>query len=216
MGQFHSGGKAASYRACCFKEEVCGAPMRLLVLEGSSLKGKARASLEKRRRELEPEIKKAEKKTFLCEADAAEEIRRFGKQPCSELFQCSFRIVENSFRELKSPSMASVIYLKNPERIKALSMLLSLSLLIRAIIQYRMREGLKEFQKENPAKKLRAGWGGRVLEKPTYRLLYEHSVNCYFEKEERGVYSYAWPSVEAEERVEPLLKLLKITLDKLI
>lgn len=290
MGQFHSGEKAASYRACCFKEEVCGAPMRLLVLESSSLKEKARASLEKRRRELEPEIKKAEKKTFLCEADAEEEIGRFGKQPCSELFQCSFRIeketkekwprgrrkagavpqieekyhlkaeeitakerereeylqksscivlisnvteeeegdkelvetykgqqvVENSFRELKSPSMASVIYLKNPERIKALSMLLSLSLLIRAIIQYRMREGLKEFQKENPAKKLRAGWGGRVLEKPTYRLLYEHSVNCYFEKEERGVYSYAWPSVEAKERVEPLLKLLKITLDELI
>lgn len=126
------------------------------------------------------------------------------------------QVVENSFRELKSPSMASVIYLKNPERIKALSMLLSLSLLIRAIIQYRMREGLKEYQKETPAKKLRAGWGGRVLEKPTYRLLYEHSINCYFEKEGRGVYSYARPSVEARERVEPLLKLLKITLDELI
>ena len=39
------------------------------------------------------------------------------------------QVVENSFRELKSPGMASVIYLKNPERIKALSMLLSLSLL---------------------------------------------------------------------------------------
>ena len=34
-------------------------------------------------------------------------------------------------------------------------------------------------------------------------------------KEERGVYSYAWPSVEARERVEPLLKLFKITLDEL-
>ena len=290
MGQFHSGEKAASYRACCFKEEVCGSPMRLLVLESTSLKEKAAASLEKKRQELEPEIKKAEKKVFLCEADAEEEIRRFGKLPCSGLFQCRFRIeketkekwprgrrkagavpqieeryhlkaeettvkdqeveeylqkascivlisnvpeeeegdidlvrtykgqqvVENSFRELKSPGMASVIYLKNPEMIKALSMLLSLSLLIRAVIQYRMREGLKETQKEKPGEKLRAGWGGRVLEKPTYRLLYEHSVNCYFEKEESGVYSYAWPSMETRERVEPLLKLLKITLDELI
>lgn len=48
------------------------------------------------------------------------------------------QVVENSFRELKSPSMASVIYLKNPDRIRALSMLLSLSLLIRAVIQYRI------------------------------------------------------------------------------
>ncbi len=285
MGRFHSGEKAAFYRGCCFKEEVCGAPMRLLVLESSLLKEKAAASLEKRRTELEPEIRKAEKKVFLCQADAEEEIRRFEKLPCTELFKCQFsiekevkekwprgrrkagavpkveekyhlksrgisvnekerdeylqkascivlisnvgeeeqrdielvriykgqQVVENSFRELKSPSMASVIYLKNPERIKALSMLLSLSLLIRAIIQYRMREGLKEFNNENPDVKLRAGWGGRTLENPTYKLLYEHSVNCYFEREEAGVYSYAWPSVETRERVETLLNLMKIT-----
>lgn len=51
------------------------------------------------------------------------------------------QVVEISFRELKSPSMASVIYLKNPERIQTLSMLLSFALLVRAIIQYRMRRG---------------------------------------------------------------------------
>lgn len=235
MGKFHDGKEAAFYRGCCFKEEVCGTPMRLLVLESSLLKKKAAASLKKRRLELEPEIKNVEKKVFLCQADAEEEIRRFERLPCSKLFQCQFhvekevkekewdeymqkascivlisnvgeeeqgdmelvqiykgqQVVENSFRELKSPSMASVIYLKNPERIKALSMLLSLSLLIRAIIQYQMREGLKEFNNENPSVKLRAGWGGRPLEKPTYRLLYEHSVNCYFEREDEGIYSYA-------------------------
>ena len=290
MGKFHSGEKAAMYRGCGFKEEVCGAPMRLLVLESSLLKEKAAASLEKRRMELEPEIRKVEKKIFLCQADAEEEIRRFEKLPCTELFDCEFivekevrekwprgrrkagtvpkieeryhlksreisvkekerdeylqkascivlisnvreeeqgnielvqiykgqQVVENSFRELKSPSMASVIYLKNPERIKALSMLLSLSLLIRAIIQYRMREGLKEFNNENPGVKLRAGWGGRTLENPTYRLLYEHSVNCYFEKEGVGIYSYAWSSVETRERVETLLNLMKITLNDLL
>ena len=92
------------------------------------------------------------------------------------------QVVENSFRELKSSSMASVIYLKNSERIKALSMLLSLSHLIRSIIQYQMREGLKEFNNENPGVKLRAGWGGRTLENPTYRLLYEHSVYFFFDQ----------------------------------
>ena len=112
--------------------------------------------------------------------------------------------------------MASVIYLKNPKRIKALSMLLSLSLLIRAVIQYRMREGLKEYKRENPDIKLRAGWGGRALENPTYRLLYEHSVNCYFEKEDAGIYSYAWSSAETRERVETLLNLMKITLEDFI
>ncbi|MDE7204692.1 MAG: DUF4277 domain-containing protein [Lachnospiraceae bacterium] len=66
------------------------------------------------------------------------------------------QVVENSFRELKPPSMVSEIYLKNPERIKALSMLLSLSLLIWSIIQYQMREGLKEFNNENPGVKLQA------------------------------------------------------------
>ena len=98
MGKFHSGEKAAMYRGCGFKEEVCGAPMRLLVLESSLLKEKAAASLEKRRMELEPEIRKVEKKIFLCQADAEEEIRRFEKLPCTELFECEF-IVEKEVRE---------------------------------------------------------------------------------------------------------------------
>lgn len=126
------------------------------------------------------------------------------------------QVVENSFRELKSPSMASMIYFKNPERIQALSMLLSFVLLVRAIIQYRMREGLKTFKEKHPEEVLRAGWGGRNLERPTYKLLYEHSTNCYFEKETRGVYSYAWASVETKERVGILLSLMGISLEELI
>lgn len=55
--------------------------------------------------------------------------------------------------------MASVIYLKNPDRIKGLSVLLTLSLLVRAILQYRLRDGLKEYEEMNPGEKLCAGWG---------------------------------------------------------
>lgn len=290
FGTFQDGKKAASYRGRCFREEVCGASMRLLVLESSALKEKAAVTLEKIHSRLIPEIKKVEKKVFLCQEDAEEEQRRFEKLPCAKLFQCQWtvekerkekwprgrrkagavpvieekyrlraeelspkekeaeaylrrnscivlisnvgeetagdrellqtykgqQVVENSFRTLKSPSMASVIYLKNPERIRALSMLLSLALLVRAIIQYRMREGLKKYEEEHPGEVLRAGWGGRRLEKPTYRLLYEHSVNCYFEKEEMGVYSYSWSSVETKERVGILLYLMGIRLEELI
>ena len=48
------------------------------------------------------------------------------------------------------------------------------------------------------------------------RKMLDRILERYFEKEESGVYSYAWPSMETRERVEPLLKLLKITLDELI
>jgi len=41
MGKFHDGKEAAFYRGCCFREEVCGTLMRLLVLESSLLKKKA-------------------------------------------------------------------------------------------------------------------------------------------------------------------------------
>jgi transposase len=204
MGQFHSGEKAASYRACCFKE--AGAVPQ--IEERYHLKAE------------ETTVKDQEGEEYLKKASCIVLISNVPEEEDGDIdLMWTYKdqqVVENSFRELKSPDMASVIYLKNPEMIKALSMLLSPSLLIRAVIQYQMREGLKETQKEKPGVKLRAGWGGRVLEKPTYRLLYEHSVNCYFEKEKSGVYSYAWPSMETRERVEPLLKLLEITLDELI
>lgn len=289
MGQFHEGKKAAVYRVQSFREEVCGSPMRLLVLESSSLKEKARETLEKKKEGLGPAIKALEKKVFRCEADAGEERKRFDQEKGMKQFTCvcqiekkriekwprgrrgadtkpkieeSFHIhvigieereeecerflrkescimlisnapekysdrelletykgqqvVENSFRELKSPRLASVIYLKKPERVEALGMLLTFSLLIRAIIQYRLREGLREYKEREPEGELRVGWGNSVLKTPTYRLLYEHSINCYFEKEALGEYSFAWPTVETKERVSVLLNLYGIELEELV
>ncbi|GFP26150.1 hypothetical protein HKBW3S25_01638, partial [Candidatus Hakubella thermalkaliphila] len=43
-------------------------------------------------------------------------------------------VVEIDFRLLKEPCIASVIYLKTPERIQSLAMLLHVSLLLRAMI----------------------------------------------------------------------------------
>jgi len=126
------------------------------------------------------------------------------------------QVVENSFRQLKSPQLASVIYLKNPTRIKALTMLLTFSLLLRALIQYRLRDGLENFKEQHPDQEIYAGWGGKPLRNPTFKLFYEHTVNCCFERESSGVYSFAWISSETRSRVEPLLNLLRISLELLL
>jgi len=120
-------------------------------------------------------------------------------------------IVETSFRQLKSPSLASVIYLKNPTRIQALTMLLNFSLLIRAIVQYRMRSGLKTHFEENPTATISAGWAGRPLVNPTFKLFYEHSINCKYEHVQRDEYRFMWPSVEIKELVLPLLELMGLS-----
>jgi len=125
-------------------------------------------------------------------------------------------VVENSFRMLKSPQLASVIYLKKPTRIKALNMILTFSLLVRALIQFRLREGLKSFNEEHPNEKIYAGWGSRPLVAPTFKLLYEHSINCCFERENWGHYSFCWLSNVTRNRVEPLLELMSLSLEKLL
>jgi transposase len=125
-------------------------------------------------------------------------------------------IVENSFRQLKGPQLASVIYLKNPQRIQALTMVLSFALLIRALIQYRLRDGLAQHREKYPDTPIRAGWGGRELKNPTYKLFYEQTYNCRYEKERYGVYDFIWPNMEKREIVELLLKLMGLTVTTIL
>lgn len=78
---------------------------------------------------------------------------------------------------------------------------------------------LGKFKKECPGEGRRAGWSGRDLEKPTYQLPYEHSVNCYFEKEKWRFYSYTWASIEAKERAGifiQFLSLMEVRFEELI
>lgn len=121
-------------------------------------------------------------------------------------------VVENSFRHLKEPSLASVIYLKNPKRIKGLEMLLNFALLLRAIIQHRLREGLKAHDEANPDTPIHAGWAGRPLKNPTFKLLYEHSINCKYEREDEGEYSFTWPNEKTKQIVLRILSLMGLTL----
>ena len=54
-------------------------------------------------------------------------------------------VVAVQFRLLKQPAVAAKIFLKKPERIKALLMLLAVSLLIRALMQFKARDNLKNY-----------------------------------------------------------------------
>jgi transposase len=280
---------ATQYKGISFIEEVCGAPMRLLVLESDTLQRTAAQAVAQKEAGLAPIIKALEKNQWMCLADAEAAREKFLSTKELALFDCDAQIekrvekkwpkgrrganteptlketyhihvenitkseqacqdflhrescivlisnvtdgtsdedllkiykgqqiVENSFRMLKSPQLASVIYLKSQTRIQALNMLLTFSLLLRALVQYRLREGLKSFKEEHPDEKIYAGWNGRALEAPTFKLLYEHSVNCYFEHESRGKYSFAWPSDGTRRRVEPLLALMGISLEQLV
>jgi transposase len=289
IGSISESKAATRYKGISFVEEICGAPMRLLVLESDALCEKARQAAAQKKDALTPLIKALEHTRWMCLADAEAERRRFLAMKQLALFDCDVSIekrsvekwprgrrgtdtrpsieetyhlhvdrvaesmpayqeflqrescivlisnvtecmsdedllkiykgqhvVENSFRMLKSPQLASVIYLKNQTRIQALNMLLTFSLLLRAIIQYRLREGLGAFKKEQPDREIHAGWGGRPLKNPTFKLLYEHSVNCYFMRENRDDYSFEWPSIETRSRVEPLLGLLGLRLEQIL
>lgn len=54
-------------------------------------------------------------------------------------------VVEVQFRLLKQPAVAAKIFLKKPERIRALLMLLAVALLIRALMQFKARDNLKKY-----------------------------------------------------------------------
>ena len=216
-GSFSEAKDACTYRGVGFTQEVYGAPLRLIVLESSSLVKNVECLFEKQQRELEPLIKKLTQPVYSCFKDAEAASKRFLALKQSRLFlfdldivkheqeiwpkgrrgpktqskvkttyqivlknmrrnETAFRVfereqscfvlvsnagelsdrevvlaykgqsvVENSFRLLKSPAVGSVVYLKDPGRIGVLSMLLVFSLLVRALIEFRLREGLRCF-----------------------------------------------------------------------
>lgn len=125
-------------------------------------------------------------------------------------------VVETSFRYFKEPTLASVIFLKNTDRIKAMCFLLSISLLLRGLIQFRLREGLKEHNETNPNEDLKIGWNKRKLVSPTYRLLFESIKNNYFLKVNSNEYDFNYDNEYNQYLVKNFLGLLKVSLAELL
>ncbi len=76
--------------------------------------------------------------------------------------------VERGFRFLKSPEFLSdSLFLKNPERIEALLMLMTLSLMVYAALEYSIRKELKNSNKTFPNQV------GKPINNPTTRWVFE-------------------------------------------
>jgi transposase len=107
--------------------------------------------------------------------------------------------VERGFRFLKDPQfLASSLYLKKPERIMALLMVMTVCLLVYAALEYRIRNALKDHGATFPDQK------GQPTQKPTARWVFHYFVGIHLLS-----VSGQWPLVlNLTEEHRNLLKLL--------
>ena len=76
--------------------------------------------------------------------------------------------VERGFRFLKDPMfMASTLFLKSPKRIMALMMVMTLSLMVYAALEHRIRETLEAHNETFPNQK------GELISNPTARWVFQ-------------------------------------------
>ena len=81
---------------------------------------------------------------------------------------------ERGFRFLKDPQfLASSLYLKKPERIMALLMVMTVCLLVYAALEYRIRTALKEHKATFPDQK------GKRIQNPTARWVFHYFVGIH-------------------------------------
>lgn len=81
---------------------------------------------------------------------------------------------ERGFRFLKDPRfLASSLYLKKPERIMALLMVMTVCLLVYAALEYRIRQALRAQQETFPDQK------GRRVQNPTARWVFHYFVGIH-------------------------------------
>jgi transposase len=81
---------------------------------------------------------------------------------------------ERGFRFLKDPQfLASSLYLKKPERIRALLMVLTVCLLVYTAVEYRIRQTLKDHTATFPEQK------GKRISNPTARWVFHYFVGLH-------------------------------------
>jgi transposase len=107
--------------------------------------------------------------------------------------------VERGFRFLKDPQfLASSLYLKKPERIMALLMVMTVCLLVYAALEYRIRKALKDHEATFPDQK------GKRIQNPTARWVFHYFVGIHLLCQ-----AGQWPMVlNLTEEHQHLLRLL--------
>jgi transposase len=82
--------------------------------------------------------------------------------------------VARGFRFLKDPqSLASSLYLKKPERMMALLMVMTVCLLVYAALEYRIRKALKDHEAAFPDQQ------GKRIQHPTARWVFHYFVGIH-------------------------------------
>jgi transposase len=106
---------------------------------------------------------------------------------------------ERGFRFLKDPCfLASSLYLKKPERIMALLMVMTVCLLVYAALEYRIRQALKDHGATFPNQK------GKPVQNPTARWVFHYFVGIHL-----LLIPQQWPIVvNLTEEHQHLLQLL--------
>jgi transposase len=106
---------------------------------------------------------------------------------------------ERGFRFLKDPQFfASSLYLKKPERIMALLMVMTVCLLVYAALEYRIRQELKDHEATFPDQK------GKRIQHPTARWVFHYFVGIHMLCQ-----AGQWPLVlNLTEEHQNLLRLL--------
>ena len=106
---------------------------------------------------------------------------------------------ERGFRFLKDPRfLASSLYLKKPERIMALLMVMTVCLLVYAALEYRIRQALKGHDATFPNQK------GQPIQNPTARWVFQYFVGIHL-----LLIPGQWPlTLNLTEEHQQLLRLL--------
>lgn len=113
--------------------------------------------------------------------------------------------VEVLFHLLKQPALAARVFIKKPERIEALLLLLQVALLIRSLMQYNARER----EKQLPTLP-RLNFNNRILQNPTIQNLLE-LLKPIVLVNQGGAYSYFMGSELNRHRFQHICYLLDIS-----
>lgn len=100
-----------------------------------------------------------------CDALSDEELRAAYKDQ---------QKAERGFRFLKDPLfMASTLFLKSPQRVMALMMVMTVCLLVYAALEYRIRQGLSDHEQRFPNQK------GQPIANPTARWVFQYFTGIH-------------------------------------
>lgn len=120
-------------------------------------------------------------------------------------------VVELNFKMMKSPALTSTVFLEKEERIEAMMMLIGVSLMIRALILYKLRKGFKE-SGEHP----KIGYSGIALKTVTLGLFQYAMSSLSIEKQKDGDYQLHIDKPKEKLRVLTLLRYMGLDISDLL